>query len=139
MKPQGTLIYKCPVCQTVVEVLANHGMELVCCGPQMECVRDTPVQGDDDHAMTLERTACGTRVRVGASGHAMDVDHHIQWIELLTAGRSVRQFLAPGELPEAVFAVTDPAAIARCYCTVHGLRRSPAKPVPEPGMTPCAA
>ena len=43
-----------------------------------------------------------------------------EWIELLADGKAYRQFLQPGEKPEAVFPITAKKVTAREYCNLHG-------------------
>jgi superoxide reductase len=51
----------------------------------------------------------------------MTPEHYIEWIELIADGKSYRQFLAPGQAPEAVFCVKADKVTAREYCNLHGL------------------
>jgi superoxide reductase len=51
----------------------------------------------------------------------MEEKHYIEWIELLADGKAYRQFLKPGDKPEAFFAVTGVSVTAREYCNLHGL------------------
>ena len=51
----------------------------------------------------------------------MEEKHYIEWIELLADGKTYRQFLDPGEAPEAVFRVEAGDVSAREHCTIHGL------------------
>jgi superoxide reductase len=118
-------IYKCPVCDTVVEVLHQWSLELVCCGPPMIPLRaKTRQEGWEDHAPVVEKVQGGLRLAIGDTPHPMTNAHRIEWIELVAQGRSHRQFLSPGQPPEAVFSVKSPAALVRLYCTVHGLWQS---------------
>ena len=41
-------------------------------------------------------------------------------VELLVDGKAYRQFLNPGEAPEAFFPVTGENVVAREYCNLHG-------------------
>jgi superoxide reductase len=54
----------------------------------------------------------------------MEEKHYIEWIELLAGGQVLRQHLAPGDKPEAVFLTSADKASARAYCNLHGLWRS---------------
>jgi len=47
--------------------------------------------------------------------------HYIEWIELIADGKAYRQFLEPGQEPEAMFAVEADSVTAREYCNLHGL------------------
>jgi len=133
-------LYKCPVCATVVEVIDECGLDLVCCGPPMVSLAEkTSQSGQDRHQPVLERTGRRVRVRVGQTPHPMTEDHQIRWIEMVSEGRVCRHFLAPGQAPEAVFECDSPAAVARAYCNRHGLWSS-AEPKDEAAaQVPAAA
>ena len=51
----------------------------------------------------------------------MQDSHFIEWIQLLADGKAYRQFLNPGEKPEATFKVEGKDLSAREYCNLHGL------------------
>ena len=124
MAQRQARLYKCPVCDTVVEVLEPCGVELVCCGPEMIALGERTCDPADPHAIIVERRGGQVLVRVGSLGHSMDEDHHIAWIEVSSAGQCCRQFLRPGDPPEAAFAVRGGEIVARAYCSAHGLWRS---------------
>ncbi len=125
MSSRRMQLFKCPVCDTVVEVLEDIGLELVCCGPAMAPLRErVAAKAGDEHNLQVERTAGGVRVRVGRQPHAAEEDHHIRWIELVWEGRCSRQFLRPGEAPEAEFPAGEGPLVARAYCSMHGLWKS---------------
>ena len=46
---------------------------------------------------------------------------YIEWIEVIADGKAYRQFLNPGEAPEATFAIKAEKVVAREYCNLHGL------------------
>lgn len=116
-------VYKCEVCGNIVEVVGAGAGELVCCGQPMTLQEEkTEDATTEKHVPFIERTSDGVRVRVGQNAaHPMEAEHYIQWIELVADGKAYRQFLAPGDAPEAVFAVAGDAVTAREYCNVHGL------------------
>jgi superoxide reductase len=116
-------IYKCEVCGIVAEVLDGGAGELVCCGEPMQLMEPkTEDATTEKHVPYIERTDEGVKVRVGQNeAHPMLEKHWIQWIELIADGRSYRQFLDPGDLPEAVFPVSGEDLSAREYCNLHGL------------------
>jgi superoxide reductase len=119
-------IYKCLVCRTVVEVIERFGPELVCCGRPMERFPEQKGGlGRQRHSPIMELVDQGLRVSVGPLPHVMTPRHHIEWIEVLSGGRRVRQYLRPGQKPVATFDVRPGrAAVVRVYCSVHGLWRS---------------
>jgi superoxide reductase len=116
-------IYKCNVCGIVVEVLEEGAGELVCCSEAMALQEaKTEDLTKEKHVPWIQGVAGGTKVTVGkAALHPMEQKHYIQWIELLADGKSCRQFLSPGDAPEAVFPVTGEDLSAREFCNIHGL------------------
>jgi len=75
----------------------------------------------EKHVPVIEKTAEGFKVKVGSVPHPMDQNHYIEWIEVIADGKAYRQFLNPGESPEASFAIKAEKAVAREYCNLHGL------------------
>ncbi len=115
-------IYKCEVCGNVVEVLHPGVGQLVCCGQPMKLlVENTTDAAKEKHVPVIEKSATGFKVKVGSVAHPMDEKHYIEWIELVVGERAYRQFLAPGQAPEAFFSVDGEKVYAREYCNLHGL------------------
>jgi superoxide reductase len=117
--------HTCTLCGTVVEVLEAQGFDLVCCGrPMVSPQVRTAGIGKARHVPIIEAVPGGVKVVVGADPHPTDAAHFIKWIEVLSYGQRHRQYLRPGQPPEAVFAVSAENVVARVYCCVHGLWRS---------------
>jgi len=116
-------VYKCEICGNIVEVLHAGGGELVCCGQPMTLLEEaTADSSTEKHVPVIEKVDNGYKVVVGSTLHPMVEKHYIEWIELLADGKSYRQFLNPGDAPEAVFLIGEAADVkAREYCNVHGL------------------
>jgi len=115
-------IYKCKVCGNIVEVLHGGAGELVCCGKPMEKLDEkTADAATEKHVPVIEKIDSGYEVKVGSVPHPMQEEHYIEWIELLADGKAYRQFLEPGDAPEAVFNVEATEVSAREYCNIHGL------------------
>jgi superoxide reductase len=115
-------IYKCEACGNVVEVLHGAGGELVCCGEPMKLYKENTVDAaKEKHVPVLEKTADGLKVKVGSVAHPMEEKHYIEWVEVIAGGKAYRQFLSPGEAPEAVFKMDADGITAREYCNLHGL------------------
>jgi superoxide reductase len=115
-------VYKCGVCGNIVEVLHGGAGELVCCGqPMKRFVENTVDAAKEKHVPVTEKTAAGFKVKVGSVAHPMEEKHWIEWIEVIVAGKAYRQFLKPGEAPEATFDIKADKVIAREYCNLHGL------------------
>lgn len=115
-------VYKCEVCGNIVEVLHGGVGQLVCCGQPMKLYRENTVDAaKEKHVPVLEHTQDGIRVKVGSVPHPMEEKHYIEWVELVVGEKAYRQFLKPGDAPEAFFQVKAPQATAREYCNLHGL------------------
>jgi superoxide reductase len=114
-------IYKCDVCGNIVEMLHAGDGELVCCGQPMKLfVENTVDAAKEKHIPVKEAVSDGLKVKVGSVPHPMEEKHYIEWIEIVADGKAYRQFLKPGEAPEAIFPVKGDFA-AREYCNIHGL------------------
>ncbi len=118
-------IYKCEICGNIVEVLHEGKGELVCCGEPMKLYEEkTADSAVEKHVPVIERMGDKVKVKVGSVPHPMEEKHYIEWIELIVDGKSYRQFLKPGDAPEAIFdlKVSDDTQLeAREYCSIHGL------------------
>lgn len=115
-------VYKCELCGNMVEVLHGGVGELVCCGQPMTLQTENTVDAaKEKHVPVIEKVAGGYKVKVGAVAHPMEEKHHIEWIELLAGNKAYRQFLMPGDAPEAFFATDASSVSAREYCNLHGL------------------
>ena len=118
-------VYKCELCGNIIEVLHAGAGELVCCGQPMRLMTENTVDAaKEKHVPVVEKVAGGYKVKVGAVPHPMEEKHYIEWIELLADGKAFRQFLNPGDAPEAFFAVDAANVSAREYCNLHGLWRA---------------
>jgi superoxide reductase len=115
-------VYKCDVCGNIVEVMHGGEGELVCCGQPMKLfVANTVDAAKEKHVPAIEKTAEGFKVKVGSVAHPMEEKHYIEWIEVIAGGKAYRQFLKPGEAPEATFCIDAGQVTAREYCNLHGL------------------
>jgi superoxide reductase len=115
-------IYKCEVCGNIVEVLHGGKGELVCCGQPMKLFKENTVDAaKEKHVPVVEKIVGGFKVKVGAEAHPMEEKHYIEWVEIIADGKAYRQFLNPGESPEAIFNIDADQITAREYCNVHGL------------------
>jgi len=115
-------VYKCEICGNIVEVLHAGGGDLVCCGqPMKRTVENTVDAAKEKHVPVIEKVPGGFKVKVGSVAHPMEEKHYIEWIEIVADGKAYRQFLNPGQAPEATFMIEAAAITAREYCNLHGL------------------
>jgi len=118
-------VYKCDACGNIIEVLHGGPGTLVCCGKPMKLlVENTTDAAKEKHVPVIEKTATGVKVKVGSVAHPMLDAHYIEWIEIIADGKAYRQFLKPGEAPEATFDIQAAQVTAREFCNLHGLWRA---------------
>ena len=118
-------VYKCELCGNIVEVLHGGQGELVCCGEPMKLMKENTVDAaKEKHVPVTEKIEGGVKVKLGDVAHPMEEKHYIEWIEIIADGKAYRQFLNPGEAPEATFNVEADQVTARGYCNLHGLWKS---------------
>lgn len=114
-------VYKCEVCGNIVEVVHGGAGELVCCGQAMKLLTENTVDAaKEKHVPVIEKISGGVKVKVGEVAHPMEEKHYIEWIEIISDGKAYRQFLNPGEAPEAVFMIDHENITAREFCNLHG-------------------
>lgn len=114
-------IYKCATCGNVVEILHPGPGGLTCCGASMLLMVENTVDASKEkHLPVIEKGNGVINVKVGSIAHPMEPGHFIEWIELVADGKAYRQFLKPGDTPEATFAVTAEHVTAREFCNLHG-------------------
>jgi len=115
-------IYKCEVCGNIVEMLHEGAGELVCCGEPMKLYEANTVDAAvEKHVPVKEKAEHGIKVKVGSVAHPMTEEHHIEWIEVVADGKAYREFLKPGDAPEATFCLDAKEVVLREYCNLHGL------------------
>jgi superoxide reductase len=122
MPTENLQIYKCEVCGNIVEMLHSGAGELVCCGQTMKLfVENTVDAALEKHVPVVEQAGGKVNVKVGSVAHPMEEKHYIEWVELVVDGKAYRQFLKPGDAPEASFDIDAKNVTAREYCNLHGL------------------
>ncbi|HPA25916.1 MAG TPA: desulfoferrodoxin family protein, partial [bacterium] len=81
-------------------------------------------EGMEKHTPVIEKIDGGYKVKIGSVPHPMEEAHYIEWIELIAGEKVYREYLKPGQAPEAVFMVDAENVSARAYCNIHGLWKS---------------
>ena len=115
-------VYKCQICGIVAEALDGGAGELICCGEPMVLLEENTVDASrEKHVPVVTKVDLGLKVAVGAVPHPMEAKHFIQWIEVLADGRAYRQFLSPGQKPEAFFPLQAEEVTVRELCNLHGM------------------
>jgi superoxide reductase len=118
-------VYKCEVCGNIVEMLHGGKGEMICGGQPMKLFKENSTDAVvEKHIPVVSKTADGFSVKIGSIAHPMEESHYIEWIEIVDGDKSYRQFLNPGQSPEAAFCVDSKKIIAREYCNLHGLWKS---------------
>ncbi len=115
-------IYKCAICGNVAEVVHAGKGAMKCCGAPMEQMKGNSVDAaTEKHVPVIEKIDGGFKVSVGSTAHPMAEDHYIEWIEVIAGDACYKQFLNPGDTPEAIFLIASDTVTARAYCNLHGL------------------
>ncbi len=114
-------VYKCNSCGNIVETVHAGGGTLSCCGEDMALLTENTVDAaKEKHIPVIAKVDGGYKVTVGSVAHPMEEKHSIEWIELIADGKVYRQFLNPGDVAEAFFAVSASSVTARELCNLHG-------------------
>lgn len=115
--------YRCKHCGNIIEMLHESGVNVVCCGEEMEeLVANTIDASKEKHVPSVSVVGNIVQVEVGNVPHPMEENHYIMWIYIQTKNGSQRKCLAPGEEPKAVFALDNDGVVAVYeYCNIHGL------------------
>jgi superoxide reductase len=118
-------VYKCEVCGNIVEMLHGGKGEMICCGQPMKLFKENSTDAVvEKHVPVVSETADGFSIKIGSIAHPMEENHYIEWIEIIDGDKSYRQFLNPGQSPQAEFCIDSKKIIAREYCNLHGLWKS---------------
>lgn len=113
------------ICGNIVEVMHNGIGTLVCCGKNMDLMKEkSGEEGTEKHKPIIEKIETGYKVSIGSVLHPMEEAHYIEWVELEVDGKVYRKDFSPNEKPIAEFCVTGKKVSARAYCNIHGLWKS---------------
>ena len=125
MAAERLSVYKCEKCGNMVEVVYSSEGTLTCCNQPMTLLTENTVDAArEKHVPVAEQSGTKVTVKVGNVAHPMEEKHYIEWIEVIAGGKAYREFLSPGQAPEATFVVDGGDIAVRAYCNLHGLWRS---------------
>lgn len=116
--------YVCEHCGNLVKVIKDSGVPMMCCGQKMtELTAGTTDASVEKHVPVYEVNGGKVCVKVGEAEHPMVEAHYIEWILLQTNEGTQMKHLAPGQKPEAVFAICEGETVEAvyAYCNLHGL------------------
>jgi len=115
-------VYKCDICGIIAEIAHSGAGTLVCCNKPMRLLKENTTDAAvEKHVPVIEIIPEGVKVTVGSVAHPMQEEHYIEWIEIIADGKVYKEYLKPGDAPEAVFCVKAENITAREYCNLHGL------------------
>ena len=116
--------YICSVCGNIVEVVSASGVNVKCCGKNMEEIIPGTVEASrEKHIPVVKVEGDRVIVDVGSVAHPMSEEHSILWVCLETCCGVYRKHLAVGKAPVATFTISEyekPVAVY-AYCNLHGL------------------
>ncbi|MHC4561751.1 MAG: desulfoferrodoxin family protein [Planctomycetota bacterium] len=122
--------FECPdkeKCQVLIQVVQPDVCDcegtFACCDDSMVTLEEKTADfKTEKHVPVVEKTPDGAKVVVGSTPHPMEADHWIQFIEVRTSdGQLLRQYLDPGDAPEAAFTFEGDIIATREHCNKHGL------------------
>lgn len=114
-------IYRCPICQSVVELIDDGGHSLTCCGVPMQLQSlQAKQEVDEFHTPQLTHRNGLLYVKVGSKPHPQSDDHHISFILFVTKQNVRRLDIKRNTPANAVFTDKDHGDVY-AYCNVHGL------------------
>lgn len=118
-------IYRCNICDNMVEIVNASVGELVCCNQPMELLKERKTDiGPEKHVPIIEKIEDGVIIKIGEINHPMEENHHIVLIEAITSNKVYRKILKTNDEPIAKFNISESELNdikIREYCNVHGL------------------
>ena len=96
-------IYKCLICDNVVEITHSGAGVLVCCNENMQLLKENIASEENAHFAHIENLNEITKKIT--FNHPMTDEHHIEYIEVISNDKKYlkRKFLQNTETPELTF------------------------------------
>lgn len=119
-------LYRCNICNNLVEVLQEGVGELVCCEQPMELIQANSSEMEElneKHIPVIEKEFDEVKIRVGAMKHPMTKEHHITFIQAISNDSKYvkTKFLSIEDEPELTVRTKQDSLWARALCNIHGL------------------
>lgn len=115
-------IYKCRVCENVVEIIHEGVGTLVCCDESMVHLQENIPNDDNAHYAHVENIDEITK-KVYFK-HPMTPQHHLEMIEVVSNDKKYikRKYLKQDENPELIFKCQcEEGFYVRLYCNLDGV------------------
>ena len=118
-------LYRCEICNNLVEIEHEGAGTLVCCNADMKLVNEHEATPENAHFAHVEKTenSDGTKVITVKVNHGMTYEHHIEFIEAISKDKKYtkKKFLKFDETPEmTVRCHCDEGFYIRLYCNKDG-------------------
>lgn len=119
-------LYKCTVCENMVQVILDGAGELICCGEPMELLTPkTHEEGKDEFHIPVYVTDDNgfTSIQVGKELHPMTKEHHIEFIERISDDKMklCLEYLNVNNEARMELQNTIGKETALDFCNIHGL------------------
>lgn len=114
--------FKCLNCGNVVMKVVDHSVPVFCCGARMTELKPNTVDASTEkHVPVVRKIDDNTiEITVGSAPHPMTLEHHIDFIYVVTESSGIRVDLS--DKPSAVITVGPHKVLAVYeYCNLHGL------------------
>ena len=114
--------FKCLNCGNVVMKVVDHSVPVFCCGARMTELKPNTVDADTEKHVPVITTIDNhtIEVKIGSLPHPMTLEHHIDFIYVVTENSGIRVDLT--DEPSAVITVGPHKVLAVYeYCNLHGL------------------
>ena len=112
------IIKQCEKCMALVNVIEEHGCDIMCCGePMQELIPNSVDAAIEKHVPNYE--VKGDMIEVTVN-HVMEEEHYIAWIGMATNDSECIVHLKPSDEAKAEFKYVKGATLY-AYCNKHSL------------------
>ena len=114
-------LFKCDICGNVAQIVHTGAGSLVCCGEEMEEVKEQIAQQGNPHFAIVEKNEQEISIKFN---HEMIMEHHIEFVEVVSNDEKYlkRKYFKSTEPAEMKFKCDCKEGFkVRVYCNIHGL------------------